>query len=141
MTGFAADLAADLVVLLHFAFILFVVLGGLFVLRWPKLAWLHLPAAAWGVAIELRGGICPLTPLENALRRAAGEAGYGGGFIEHYLLPIIYPAALTRDIQLLLGLAVLLLNLAVYAWVVRRRWRTRTPSGGDGQPSGKGNPK
>ena len=140
MTGFAADLAADLVVLLHFAFILFVVLGGLLVLRWPKLAWLHLPAAAWGVAIELRGGICPLTPLENALRRAAGEAGYGGGFIEHYLLPIIYPAALTRDIQLLLGLAVLLLNLAVYAWVVRHRWRTRTPPGG-GRPSGKGTPK
>lgn len=137
MSGLAADLAADLVVLLHFAFILFVVLGGLLVLRWPKLAWLHLPAAAWGAAIELAGGLCPLTPLENALRRAAGEAGYGGGFIEHYLLPIIYPAALTRDIQLVLGLAVLFLNLAVYAWIVLRRRRARGAPAAERKPSGK----
>ena len=137
MSGLAADLAADLVVLLHFAFILFVVLGGLLVLRWPKLAWLHLPAAAWGAAIELAGGLCPLTPLENALRRAAGEAGYGGGFIEHYLLPIIYPAALTRDIQLVLGLAVLFLNLAVYAWIVLRRRRARGAPAAERQSSGK----
>lgn len=137
MTGFAADLATGLVVLLHFAFILFVVLGGLLVLRWPRLAWLHLPAAAWGAAIELTGGVCPLTPLENALRRAAGEAGYGGGFIEHYLLPIIYPAALTRDIQLVLGLAVLLLNVAVYAWILRRRRRARGAPAAEGKPSGR----
>jgi hypothetical protein len=132
---------ADAVLVLHLAFIAFALLGGLLVLRAPRLAWLHLPAVAWAAGIAFLGGICPLTPLENRLRAIGGEAGYGGGFIEHYLLPIIYPGALTRDIQLLLGLAVLVLNLAVYAWVVRRRWRTRTPPGGDGQPSGKGNPK
>ncbi len=117
-------LAADLVVLLHFAFILFVLLGGLLVLRWPRFAWLHLPAVAWGILIEWAGWICPLTPLENFLRRAAGEAGYTRSFVEHYLLPIIYPGGLTREIQLVLGAFVLLLNLAIYLWVLRRaRWR------------------
>lgn len=116
-----ASLAADFVVLIHFAFILFVVAGGLLVLRWPRVAWVHLPVAAWGAGIELIGWVCPLTPLENALRRAAGEAGYDVGFIEHYLLPIIYPAGLTRGVQLALGLFVLIVNLAIYAVVLRRR--------------------
>ena len=120
-----ARLAADLVVAIHFAFILFVVGGGLLVLRYPRLAWVHVPAAAWGAAIELVGGICPLTPLENALRRAAGEAGYHGGFIEHYLLPVIYPAGLTPAVGIVLGLGVLLVNGAIYAllWWRRRRGR------------------
>ena len=112
---------ADLVLVAHLGFILFVVLGALLVLRWPRLAWLHLPAAAWGVLIEVGGWICPLTPLENELRRRGGGAGYAGGFIEHYLVPLIYPGALTRTLQLVLGSAVFLLNVALYVWVLRRR--------------------
>lgn len=114
---------ADGVLLLHLAFILFVVLGGLLLPRWPRLVWLHLPAASWGALIEFRGWICPLTPLENHLRHLAGEAGYTGDFIAHYLLPVIYPHGLTREIQLLLGLAVVLINAAAYAWWYRRRQR------------------
>jgi len=112
---------ADFVVVLHFLFVLFVVLGGLLVLRWPRVAWLHVPAAIWGAAIELAGGICPLTPLENSLRRQAGGTGYSGGFIEHYILPILYPSALTRDIQLILGLLVLAVNLGIYGYVFSRK--------------------
>ncbi|EYS97536.1 membrane protein [Cupriavidus sp. SK-4] len=113
---------ADLVVIVHGLFILFVVAGGLLVLRWPRVAWLHLPAAVWGVLIEWSGWICPLTPLENMLRRAAGQAGYSGGFVERYLLPLIYPAGLTPAVQLWLGLVVLVVNVAVYAlWWRRRR--------------------
>lgn len=114
---------ADLVVGLHFAFILFAVAGGLGVLRWPRLAWLHLPAAAWAVAIELGGWICPLTPLENRLRRLGGAAGYEGSFLERQLLPLIYPADLTRELQLLLGIGVLALNAALYTWLWRHRRR------------------
>ena len=116
---------ADLVVGAHFLFVLFVVLGGLLVLRWPRVAYLHLPAAIWGAAIELAGWICPLTPLENWLRRQAGSAGYSGGFVEHYLLPILYPTALNRHIQLMLGLLVIAVNLIIYAYVFRRRKRGR----------------
>lgn len=116
-------LLADLVVAVHFAFILFAVAGGLFVPRWPRLAWLHLPAALWGAAVVAFGWICPLTPLENRLRAAAGEAGYAGGFIERYLLPLIYPPGLTRGMQVALGVALLLFNLAVYARAWRRRER------------------
>jgi uncharacterized membrane protein YhhN len=112
---------ADLVVALHFLFVVFVVLGGLLVLRWPKVAYLHIPTAVYGAAIEFFGWVCPLTPLENSLRREAGQAGYSGGFIEHYILPVLYPSALTREIQLLLGLLVIALNVAIYAYVVRRR--------------------
>jgi hypothetical protein len=115
---------ADLVVLIHFAFVLFVVFGGLLVLRWPRVMYLHLPAAAWGAFIELAGGICPLTPLENSLRRSAGLAGYQGGFVEHYILPVLYPAGLTRGVQLTLGMLVIAINLAIYAWVFARRSRT-----------------
>ena len=113
---------ADAVVALHFAFVLFVVLGGLLVMRWRKLAWLHVPAAIYGALIEFAGFICPLTPLENWLRRRSGEQGYAGGFIEHYLIPVIYPAGLTRQIQLMLGAFVLALNAIVY-WLVWRRPR------------------
>ncbi|WP_354682722.1 DUF2784 domain-containing protein [Cupriavidus necator] len=113
---------ADLVVVVHGLFILFVVAGGLLVLRWPRLAWVHLPAAVWGVLIEWLGWICPLTPLENTLRQAAGQAGYSGGFVERYLLPLIYPAGLTPAVQLWLGLVVLVVNVAIYAvWWRRRR--------------------
>ncbi len=118
-------LLADLVVVLHAGFVLFVVLGGLAALRWPRAAWLHLPAAVWGAGIEFLGGICPLTPLENQLRQLGGEAGYAGGFVEHYLLPVLYPQALTRGTQYVLGGFVVLLNLAVYAWVWRRWRRSR----------------
>ncbi|WP_207885394.1 DUF2784 domain-containing protein [Pseudomonas sp. 30_B] len=115
-----ARLAADAVVLLHLGFILFVLLGGLLVLRWPRLAWLHLPAAAWGMAVEFLHLYCPLTPLENHFRQAAGELGYDGGFIEHYLLPLIYPAGLTEAIQIGLGLVVLAINLPPYLLLALR---------------------
>lgn len=116
-----AAVLADLVVLLHLAFILFVMLGGLLVLRRRRLMWLHLPVVAWGAAIEFVGWVCPLTPLENRLRAAAGEAGYSGGFVEHYLIPLIYPEGLTRELQWLLGALVLLVNAAVYWRVLRGR--------------------
>lgn len=112
---------ADLVVLLHLAFVAFVALGGLFVLRWPRAAWLHLPCALWGVLIELTGWICPLTPLENHLRRLAGEAGYSGGFIAHYIVPVLYPAGLTRTDQVVLAAALVAFNAAVYVLAWRRR--------------------
>ncbi|HEX6669331.1 MAG TPA: DUF2784 domain-containing protein, partial [Gemmatimonadales bacterium] len=102
---------ADVVVGIHALFVAFVMLGGLLALRRPWVAALHLPAAVWGALIELRGWICPLTPLEKSLRAAAGEAGYQGGFIEHYLLPVLYPAGLTRNVQLVLGAAVIVVNV------------------------------
>ncbi len=114
---------ADLVLLLHLGFILFVALGGLLVLRRPRLAWLHIPAVSWGVTVEWTGWICPLTPLENHLRILAGGAGYQGDFIRHYLLATIYPEGLTRGIQIVLGIFVLALNIAIYAYVLRRSRR------------------
>ena len=102
-------------------FVLFVVLGGLLVLRWPRLAYLHLPAATWGVVIEFAGWVCPLTPLEQSLRLKAGEQGYSGSFIEHYLLPLLYPSALTRTIQVALGIIVIAVNLAIYGYLLRSR--------------------
>ncbi len=116
-------LAADSVVLLHFAFILFVVLGGLVVLRWPRFMWLHIPAAAWGAFIELTGRVCPLTPLENRLRIAAGETGYSGGFIEEYLIPVVYPDGLAHWVQISLGVGVIAINLVFYGLLVARRYR------------------
>ncbi|WP_122689705.1 DUF2784 domain-containing protein [Pseudomonas viridiflava] len=119
-------LAADAVVTFHLLFILFVLLGGLLVLRWPWAALLHLPAMTWGAAVEFLHLYCPLTPLENALRSRAGDQGYDGGFIEYYLIPLIYPAGLTPQIQLWLGGIVLLINASVYgALLVRgvRRFR------------------
>ena len=114
---------ADMVVGLHVIFVAFVVAGGLLVLRWPGLAWAHLPAAIWGTLIEFAGWVCPLTPLEQKLRAAAGEVGYEGGFIEHYMLPVLYPSGLTRGIQIGLGLAVLGLNLLVYGYLLTSRRR------------------
>ena len=113
-------LLADLVVLLHVGFVLFVVLGGLLVLRWRRLAWVHLPAALWGALIEFAGWVCPLTPLENRLRALGGGESYDTGFVEHYVVPLLYPRELTRGSQVVLGLGVVLLNLVVYAWVVTR---------------------
>jgi len=120
-----AAILADMVLVLHGLFIVWVVLGGLAVLRWPRLAWLHLPAVAWGVWIELSGGICPLTPLEQRLRLRAGEAGFSGGFIEHYLGALIYPAGLTRSTQVLMAAIVLAINLIAYAVLWRRHTRVR----------------
>ena len=119
---------ADLVLVVHLAFVAFVVLGGFLVLRYPRLAWIHLPAAIWGVLIEFAGWICPLTPLENWFRARGGEAGYGGGFIEHYLLAALYPTGLTREVQFVLGTIVVALNLAVYALVIARLRSRQHPS-------------
>ena len=113
---------ADLVVLLHMGFVVFVVAGGLLALRWRRMAWVHVPCAVWGAWIEFAGWICPLTPLEIWLRRRAGEAGYETGFIEHYVLPVLYPSELTRSTQVVLGIVVVVLNMALYAWLWRR-WR------------------
>lgn len=110
------SLAADVVVLLHLSFVLFVLLGGLFVLKWPRVMWLHLPAVAWGAFIEFSGWICPLTPLENWLRTQGEEAGYEGDFIVRYVVSILYPEALTHDIQLILGVIVVAVNLGIYGW-------------------------
>lgn len=112
---------ADLVTVIHLCFVGFVVLGGALVLRRPWVAWLHVPAFAWGALISFAGWVCPLTPLENHLRRAAGEAGIGSSFVEHYLLPILYPGALTREIQVVLGVGVLLVNAGLYGVLLWRR--------------------
>lgn len=118
-------LAADALVIVHFAFVLFVVLGGVLVYRWPRSAWVHVPAFAWGAVIEFNNWTCPLTPIEQRLRMAAGEGGYSGGFVEHYLLPLIYPEGLTREIQLALGVFVLAVNALVYGIWLWRMWGKR----------------
>lgn len=118
---------ADLLVVVHFAFVLFVAAGGLLVVRWPRVAWVHLPAAIWGAWIEFTGGICPLTPLEKSLRARAGEEAYTGDFISHYILPILYPAGLGRATQVILGILVVLVNLALYL-IAYHRSRRRIPS-------------
>ena len=117
----AYSLAADLLVLLHLAFIVFVALGGLLVWRWWRVVFVHLPAVIWAVLLEFNGWLCPLTPWEQQLRHAAGEGGYTGSFIAHYLLPLIYPAGLTRNAQLLLGIGAILVNLLIYGWLLWRR--------------------
>jgi hypothetical protein len=116
---------ADAVLLLHGAFVLFVVAGGLLVLRWPRVAWVHVPAALWGAVIEFAGFICPLTPLEKAWRRAAGGEAYQGDFIEHYVTAALYPSGLTRPIQIALGLLVLGINAGVYWKLWQRRAAVR----------------
>lgn len=126
-------LAADAVLLVHLGFVVFVIAGGLLALRWPRAAWIHLPCAAWGAVIELAGWICPLTPLENRLRQAAGQAGFEGGFVEHYVIPLLYPGNLTRGTQIVLGFAVIAVNALVYA-LAWRRWRARPLE--DGSPRG-----
>lgn len=113
-------LLADALLLLHLAFIIFVVAGGLLVAWRPRLVWLHLLAVIWGALIEFTGWICPLTPLENHFRKLSGEAGYAEGFIEHYLLPLIYPAALTPPSQIAMGIFVVVINALIYFWLWRR---------------------
>lgn len=112
---------ANLVVLLHALFILFVVVGGLLAFWKPWLVWIHAPVAVYGMLIEWVGWVCPLTPLENWLRRRAGQAGYEGGFVETYLLPLIYPGELTRNVEIALGVAVLAINAMIYLLFFLRR--------------------
>lgn len=125
------SLLAELVVALHFTFIVFVVAGGVLSLRWPRTAWVHLPAAVWGSAVELFGWVCPLTPWENQLRSMGGGGLYQGDFLARTLGPLIYPDALTREIQALLGVCVVVANVAIYAWVLKihcKHWsRPRLP--------------
>ena len=118
-------ISADAVLLLHLAFTLFTVLGGLLVLRRPSLLWLHLGAVFWGVAIECADWVCPLTPLENFLRERGGEAGYAGGFIEHYVALLLYPENLTIELRYLLGLGLVAVNLIVYGYIFLKRRITR----------------
>jgi len=125
-------LVADLIVLVHLAFVVFAVAGAVLVLRWRWLIWVHVPAVVWAALIEFAGWICPLTPLENRLRILSGGAGYRGGFIEHYVLPILYPSGLTRGVQIFLGSAVVVINVGIYSWLVIRALRARGRSHGDG---------
>ena len=115
----AYSLLADLVIVVHFGFVLFAVLGGLLALRWPRCLWLHAPAVLWGAWIALAGTTCPLTPLENHLRSVGGEAGYASGFLDHYVVPILYPPGLSRSAQVALGVLLLVANTVLYAWVFR----------------------
>jgi hypothetical protein len=126
------SLLADLTVLVHLLFVLFVVFGGIAVLRRPWLAWVHLPAAIWGATVELMGWVCPLTPLEGHFRRLGGESGYGGGFIQHYLEPLLYPLGLTAERQVLLGLGVVGITAVVYARFWQQRRHRRGVSRGKG---------
>lgn len=118
-------LLADVVLVLHLGFVLFVVAGAFLVLRWRWMAWIQLPAALWGVFVEWSGWVCPLTPLESWLRAQGGASGYPGGFVEHYLLPVIYPASLTRTVQILLGAMVLVVNVIAYALAFARTAASR----------------
>jgi hypothetical protein len=120
---------ADLVLVVHFLFVAFVVLGALLVLRWRGLAWVHVPVALYGAIIEFAGFVCPLTPLEVSLRQRGGEAGYTGGFVERYVTAALYPEGLTREAQWVLGALVLLINGVIYTILVRRAWAGRVGSG------------
>lgn len=116
---------ADAVLVLHGVFVVFVLVGGFIALRWPRLVWVHIPAAVWGVLIEFAGWVCPLTPLENSLRARAGEAGYEGSFVEHYVLRALYPGDLTPSVRWALGAFALAVNLVAYG-LIRRRTRVRS---------------
>lgn len=118
-------LLADIVLLAHLAFIVFVLGGGLLLLRWPRMVWLHLPAMIWAVFVEVSGWLCPLTPLENYFRELAGGDMYHGDFIARYLLPLIYPAGLTPTIQLVLASVVIVLNIIIYTVIIRAGKRSR----------------
>jgi hypothetical protein len=118
---------ADALVLAHLAFVTFVIFGGLLVVRWQRMAFVHLPAAAWGVFVEFSGIICPLTPLENHLRELGSEATYQGGFVDHYIMPVLYPNGLTRNIQFILGGGILLLNVTLYVIALRARRFAKAP--------------
>jgi hypothetical protein len=128
---------ADGLVVVHFAFVFFVALGGFLVAKWHKVAFLHLPAAAWAVMIEFSGWICPLTPLENGLRHAAGDGGYSGTFIEQYILPILYPSGLTRELQIMIGIALLAGNGLIYIRLFIRKRRQRQSKIDDWPPDHK----
>ena len=119
-------LLADVTVVAHLAFVVFVVLGGSFTLRWPRVAWVHLPCVAWGALVELTGWVCPLTPLEQGLLERADAGTYSTSFLEHYLIPLLYPGELTRGIQVGLGVGVVVLNAVVYGWAWRRRRDTHS---------------
>ncbi len=116
-----SQLTGDLVVVIHFLFILFVILGGLLVLRWPRFVYLHIPAALWGAIVEIQGWICPLTPLEHHLRQAAGHGVYRQGFIDHYIMPLVYPPGLTREVQIVLGVLVVVVNISLYAFIFHKK--------------------
>lgn len=126
MSGLAYRVAADVLVLAHGAFVLFVLFGAFAVAWRPALAWLHVPAVVWATLVEVNAWICPLTPWEQQLRRAAGQSGYESGFVEHYILPALYPVGLTPRIQLALGGVVILVNVSLYGWIIWRRRRHRT---------------
>jgi Protein of Unknown function (DUF2784) len=119
------QLLADLIVLVHVAFVVFAVLGGLLAARWRRLVWIHLPAVIWAALVEVLGWVCPLTPLENWLRRKGGQAGYPSDFIAHYVLPILYPEGLNREVQIALGAFVILINLTIYIWILRTKRANR----------------
>jgi len=119
------NILSNLVVLMHLLFIVFVCLGALLVLKWPKVAWIHIPFALWGVIVEYMNIVCPLTPLENHFRRMAGRGIYETDFIDRYIIPLIYPVALTRNLQFILGSVVLILNLSIYGYIVYKRMKTR----------------
>ncbi|RJX25651.1 MAG: DUF2784 domain-containing protein [Desulfurivibrio sp.] len=125
-------LAADLLVVIHLLFIIFVITGGFLVLRWPRLTYLHIPAAMWGALIEFQGWICPLTPLEQQLRQAGGQSAYSGGFVEHYVEPVVYPAGLTREMQIIFGFMVVAINLLAYGRLLMR-WRRAKGTKGNGR--------
>jgi hypothetical protein len=129
VTQGAVRLAANAIVLLHLAFLVFVVLGGFIALRWRWVAWAHIPAVLWGAAVEFGGWICPLTPLENFLRQRGGETAYEGTFITHYVLPVLYPAGLTRRWQVILGASALGANLILYGFILRARRLGRAAPG------------
>jgi len=116
-------LSADVVVFIHLAFVVFVIAGGLLVFRWRWIAWLHLPAVLWAALLEFYGWLCPLTPLEQKLRASAGQTAYGGGFVEHYILPVLYPAGLDESMQFQIGSLVIAINIAVYGWLL---WRLKS---------------
>ena len=122
---FCYQLLADLVVGVHFLFVLFVIFGGLLVVKWRRIIGLHIAAALWGALIEFSGWICPLTPLENWFREKAGERGYRSDFVARYLLPVLYPEGLTRAIQIVLGVAVVAVNLVIYGWVLRSNMKRK----------------
>ena len=121
------DLLATAIVLLHFSFVLFVVGGGLLLYKWPWLAWLHLPAVIWAALLEFNSWVCPLTPLEQQLRSAAGQAGYSGGFVDHYLLALLYPVGLDGNMQVILGSLVVVVNVLVYGVLGWHRKGRRPP--------------
>ncbi len=128
-------IAANLILVLHLGFVCFVVFGGLLIMKWRLVLYLHLPAAVWGALVEFQGWMCPLTPLEQQLRNAGNQAGYTGGFIEHYLLALLYPPALDRELQIVLGSLVVIINLAVYGWLIWRHNLKTRESGRNRQQS------